>query len=356
MTKQEYMKTAQEKERQAFDRIDEMAKSFQENPESIAEFLEFGTKFYHYSPRNTALIRKQNPGATYVDSYVGWKEKNAHVLKGSKALQILVPVNVTYLKTDNGWIQLSRASDETKRLYHDGKIESRTKLCYKIGNVFDISQTDFPKEEYPKLFHMGYPSVFHEDISRGLKDFSEQALNCKVFIKDLSSIALRGRYLHTEPPVIELNEKLESTQKLSTLSHELGHALIHAKDSKKSTFQKEFEADAFSIMLCTEFGIELTESRKKHLADHYRNFREIIIMEHPGGKDVEKILQEELFKSFSNVFEIYRNNIDEIQKCVEVYVPREQLKKEDEQKMEEQRMELESDIPQQESMETEMII
>lgn len=324
MTKQEYRKAAQEKEKQAFQRIDEMAKSFQVKPESIAEFLEFGSRFYDYSPRNTMLIQKQNPGATYVDSYVGWKEKGANVLKGSKALQILVPVNVTYLETDQGWVSLSRASDETKKSYQEGKISSRTKLCFKIGNVFDISQTNFPKEEYPKLFCMGYASSLHEDISRGLVDFLEQNLDCKVVITDMSSIALRGQYLHADPPVIELNDKMESTQKLSTLSHELGHALIHAEVNQKSRSQKEFEADAFSIMLCAEFGIEITESRKKHLSDHYREFRDFI-MENIQGDDTEKLFEEKLFKSFSNVFEIYRENIDKIQECIEVYVPREQL-------------------------------
>lgn len=324
MTKQEYRKAAQEKERQVFERIDEMAGNFRENPESIAEFLEFGSRFYHYSPRNTMLIQKQNPGATYVDSYAGWKEKNAHVLKGSKALQILVPVNVMYLETEQGWLPLSSAAEEMKNLYRDGKINSRSKLRYKIGNVFDISQTDFPKEEYPELFYMGYSSELHEDICRGLADFSKQSLGCEVVIKDLSSIALRGRYMHTHPPVIELNDRLESTQKLSTLSHELGHALIHAQDNGKSTSQKEFEADAFSIMLCAEFGIELTESRKKHLADHYGVFQDFVMRRHIG-RELGQALDEELFRSFSNVFEVYRENIDNIQKCVGVYVPREKL-------------------------------
>lgn len=324
MTKQEYRKAAQEKERQAFERIDEMAGTFRVNPESIAEFLEFGSRFYHYSPRNTMLMQKQNPGATYVDSYAGWKEKNAHVLKGSKALQILVPVNVTYLETEQGWLPLSRASEGTKKLYRNGKINSRSKLCYKIGNVFDISQTDFPKEEYPKLFHMGYPSSLHEDICKGLVDFLMRSLGCEVVQKDLSSIALRGRYMHTKPPVIELNDKLESTEKLSTLSHELGHALIHAEDNGESISQKEFEADAFSIILCAEFGIELTESRKKHLANHYGAFQDFVMRRHIG-RELGQALDEELFRSFSNVFEVYRENIDNIQEYVEVYVPREKL-------------------------------
>lgn len=316
----EYIEQARAKEEQAFSAIRDMVESFREDPQKMAEYFAFGAQFYHYSPRNVMLVMKQNPGATYVDSYMGWKERGAHVLKGAKALQILVPVTVTYLKSATGWVPLSKAPEQLKEQNKCGEVEEKKERRYKVGNVFDISQTSFPKELYPELFFMGYPSELHEDICRGLKDFAEEELGCQVLEIDLESISLRGRYVHTIPPVIHLNRKLESTQKLSTLSHELGHALIHHGNPGYSEARKEFEADAFSIMLCTSYGVEITESRKEHLAEHYRTFERESTQD-MTSEETGKICEEKMMESFSHIFDIYREHEEKIASYVERYVP-----------------------------------
>ena len=84
MTKQEYIKQAQAKEQQAFSRIQSLAESFQANPEKMAEYFAFGSQFYHYSARNVMLLMNQNPGVSYVDSYMGWKQRAANVKKWEK--------------------------------------------------------------------------------------------------------------------------------------------------------------------------------------------------------------------------------------------------------------------------------
>ena len=320
MTKAEYIKQARAKEEQAFATIRGMAESFREDPKKLAQYFAFGAQFYHYSPRNIMLVMAQNPGATYVDSYKGWEEKGAHVLKGAKSLQILVPVTVTYLETEKGWVALSRASEELKEQYQIGMVASEKKQCYKLGNVFDISQTSFPKERYPELFSMGYPSELHEDICRGLKDFAAEELGGSVMETDLESIRLLGQYVHSISPIIRLNEKLESTQKLSNLSNELGHALVHRGNPEYSKARKEFEADAFSIMLCAAYGVEITEPRREHLANHYRAFEQECI-QGTDPKELDKIREEKMMESFSRIFAVYQEHAEKIGAYVDRYVP-----------------------------------
>lgn len=323
----DYMETAKEKEEAAFQAIVDLAENFEQAPETIAEYLAFSSRFYSYSPRNVMLIMEQNPGATFVDSYVGWKKREAQVQKGQHGMSILVPVNITYLHVEDKWIQLSHATREQKQMAQKGEIETRSKRFFKTGTVFDIAQTDFPKEQYPRLFYMGYASEDHEKICQGLMDFSNEQLGCEVHIADLSSIALRGRYIHSDPPVIELNRKLEATQKLSTLSHELGHALVHsgAGDKNITTAQKEFEADAFSIMLDSSYGMELTESRKHHLAAHTSDFRKHVMTNNTGSEEEKvNIWKETLYRSFDRVYHIYRENIPKIEKYVERFLDRQE--------------------------------
>ena len=97
--------------------------------------------------------------------------------KGAKALQVLVPVETTLLKDGDHYVRYSDASKELQEAYKNNQIDSLIRKSYKIGNVFDISQTDFPKEKYPEYFSMGYPSELHAQILKGLQDYSLNTLH-----------------------------------------------------------------------------------------------------------------------------------------------------------------------------------
>lgn len=314
--KKDYKEIAKKKEQEAYKRIVNIAESFEQSKDKLAEFFEFGTKFYQYSPRNVMLMLSQNPNITYVDSFLAWKNRDASVKKGEKGINILVPVQITYIKDgkNDKWIKISDASEEEKQKAKAGLVETRKIQAFKIGNVFDISQTTFPKEEYPKIFFMGYTSEMHEKISEALKEYCVKEHSVQVNEGNVESISLRGFYRPADNS-ITLNEIMESTQKLSTLSHEIGHALLH-KDSTKSSAQKEFEADAFSIMLSASFGIEIEETRKDHLSSCYKNFK-------------AEINESDWFKtslnSFSEVFTTFNEEIKAINSYVEKYIPKEEL-------------------------------
>lgn len=79
-------------------------------------------------------------------------------------------------------------------------------------------------------------------------NFCQKHLGYKVaYDTDLRSISLRGA-CNRLTKEITLNPKLNDSQRLSTLTHEMGHAILHGDSNTKGTFQKEFEADAISIM------------------------------------------------------------------------------------------------------------
>lgn len=315
---------AKEQEQNATSLIKNLAENYKANPLDMAELFEFGSRFYDYSAKNNMLIFSQNRNATYVQSYDAWKKMGYPVQAKERSIKIFVPVQATFLNVADGVsVPLSKASAEQKAAYNAGEITGVSRLLFKLGNVFDISQTNMPKEEYPKMFSMGYSSDLHNDICKGLKDFSQEKLNCEVVENNLNSISLRGLYFPKENK-IELNNLLEDTQRLSTLSHELGHALIHRVPSNKSSSQKEFEADAVSIMIQSNYGIELTDSRKQHLADHYNKFKQELL-EKVDPEEADKILSEKMDELYASVFSVYRDNIEDINLCVERYVPNEKL-------------------------------
>lgn len=258
--------------------IQQIAETYVEDPKNIQELLKFNSQFYRYSLKNTMLIQHQNPGAVFVQSYTDWKKMGVLVKGGEKGMKIYRPEEATILKIDNHLVPLEQATDEQKAAYKKGEIESTTKRYFRLGYVFDIAQTNFPKEKLPKYFFMGYASEQHQAIAKGLEEYAKQELGCSVKTENLESISQRGYYKRDTKEIV-LNELLEDSQRLSTLAHELGHAIVHEKDTEKSTVQKELEADALGIMLEMHFGIEPTEGRQRHLAENFRGYQELYTKE-----------------------------------------------------------------------------
>lgn len=322
--KRAWAKKAKDLKDDAFAMVRQVAEEYRCNPEKMIEYFQFASQFYTYSPNNVALIYHQNRGATFVQSFKGWKDMGASVLANASGIHILTPTPTTYLQiNDDTVIKLSNATKKQKELYKQGLIESFQKMNFSVGYVFDISQTTFPKERYPEIFTMGRQSKSHARITNALIKFSEQEIQCPVITENIESISLRGYY---EPLThrIVLNHLMDDTERLSTMSHELGHALVHYNCPDRSTAQKEFEGDALSLMLLERNGIPLEDLRKQHIATHYNVFKKEC--ENEILKSSENILSQEeidekindmLQKSFSNVFSVCQDYFDTIDSYIE---------------------------------------
>lgn len=305
----EWNKNKLDREAEVKNMILNIAEKYEENPDNIAEFLEFGSKFYRYSVKNNLLVYAQNPYANFVQSYGAWKKAGYAVKAKEKGLKVYVPVKATKLKVGDKLVALEQATKEEKTQYKAGEIEAVVETHFAVGTVFDISQTTFPKEQYPKLFQIGYQSSHHAALVKGLTSYAEKKLNCKVNVKELQSISLRGNFIPAKNE-INLNAILEDTEKLSTLTHEIGHAMMQHQPGVE-TVRSEFEGDAIGIMLASHFGVEVTESRRRHCAEQYRLYQQEM---------AEKEEKTDILQILEQVYKIYRRNMPEIQKEVEPYL------------------------------------
>lgn len=318
--KAQYVKKQDEVKEDLEHKIKELAESYKDDPKVFTELLRFNSKFYQYSPKNNNLIYTQNPYATFTDSFVGFKNNGYSVKKGEHGLKIFVPVKVTYLyDTDaNEWVKLSDAVKQLKEKYKKKQIQSKTVLRYKIGTVFDISQTDCPVEDYPKYFNVGYKDKTQDQIYNAIKEYSRSNLNCSVEEIDMKSISLKGQFNPLENK-ISINMLLKDSEKLSTLMHELGHAILHNEihiEGGKKTEQKEFEADALSIMIASHFGVELTEHRLRHLSEHFHKYNELLSAQ-VNKKPVEgEVGLENIDKVLENVSLKFKEIIDGLSKAI----------------------------------------
>jgi hypothetical protein len=206
-------------------------------------------------------------------------------------------------------VQLSKATKEQKKACKEGKLPSEKRLvAFRLGTTFDISQTNFPKERYPELFNMGFNDADQRMLCNAVSDFCQKHLGYKVaYDTDLRSISLRGA-CNRLTKEITLNPKLNDSQRLSTLTHEMGHAILHGDSNTKGTFQKEFEADAISIMFLGDLGIKPSQSRIQHLSQSYNRLK----MDFSESLDTvsEESFDESVQQIFAPVFDTYKKYVD----------------------------------------------
>ena len=219
------------------------------------------------------LIYKQNPRASFVASIKDFNEMGYFVRKGEHGMSISVYMPITTFRTKPSapWRSLKTASDQERAMIKAGMLETREQPRFGTGSVYDISQTTCPLSDYPKLLGLGYNDTQHAAIYAQVKKYCEN-IGIDVREEPLSSVTTRG-YYDSRSRRIVINDLLGDTQKLSTLVHELSHDLVgHNAEMEKSTAQKEFEADALSIMFEQQYGIPTTDVRKSHLAICYTQY------------------------------------------------------------------------------------
>ena len=302
-----------------------MAEEYTADPDKLIELFRFKEQFYNYSLNNSFLIAMQNPHALFVGSYKKFKDMGYNVKRGEHGMKILVPQTLTRFFDGSSWKNLKDATPEEKQKikerasaeqsgkhYDNDLYKSYKRNVFGIGHVFDIAQTDCPAEKYPEIVGLGYSSEQHKQLFDSLAYFSQVYLNCPVSKQDFSSAALRGLYRINERR-IEISSLLQDTQALSTLTHEMGHAILHNDRSKSNvpTCQKELEADALSIMLDIHLGLEVPDARRSHLHEHFckfNNYRE----EHKDDENVPTVID-----VLNNVEKIYRNVFDNIDNFIE---------------------------------------
>lgn len=284
-------------------KVIDLAKNFNDNPQSLIEYLQFSTRFYNYSSRNSLLIYQQNPGAAFCNSYKAYQDMGYSVKRGEHGMKILVPTIKTYLNIDGSPVPLSKATKEQKEAYKQHRIEAEQRIHFKVGTVFDIAQTNCPKEDYPKYFDLGYTSEQHKQLYELMKTYCEKELNCKVHENQFNSVSLRG-FFDPASNSISLSGMFDDSTKLSVLTHETAHAILHKELDKtqiKSEAQMEFEADATSVMLQSYFGLQIPESRQRHISEQYKKMC--------ANKN---ITQSDITKSLDRSHQAYKSVIENI--------------------------------------------
>lgn len=227
-----------------------------------AEYLQFSLKFHQYSFLNTLLIMLQRPNATCVASFQTWKRMKRYVKKGERGIEIFVPMLSFDLRQGEHPAADVKPSIDPATEEEPAESPGKTILGFKMGYVFDASQTDGdPLPERP------YALLEGEDggMFAVLKAAIETLLQIPVTFSSLPPGTIGCcRYEpgpDCRPVAITISDDptLSGAQRLDTLAHEAGHAMLHSgleyrQHSERS--MRELEAESVAFCILSAMGID----------------------------------------------------------------------------------------------------
>lgn len=290
MTKINYKSKTQEKIAAMESEMWDQVKAYLANPQDMLEYLKFLRRFPQYSVRNRMMVNLQRPGATALGSFSFFKKNNVHVKKGEKGLKIFVPTKSSYffrkVGDDSKTVSLKQATKEEKQAIKENKIKLYTHQYFVLGTVFDVTQTDLPKEEYPKLFpnlHENFATTQqydHKQIILGINEIlSNLGVKQELATANTWDQGTAKGYYRPATKTIVLNPDNTDSENDAVLLHELSHAILHSEKlnpvqeslklthhSKMTTAERELEAEMTAYLICSEVGIDTKESSLRYIA------------------------------------------------------------------------------------------
>lgn len=296
------------------------------DPEKTLQYLEFLAQFHKYSPRNRAMILSQRQSAIGVGSYKWFQSQGYQVQRGEKGIKIMAPATVTlFSRQKNGTSQLVKLSEATaneKKQIAAGKIKTRSKTVYRLGTVFDVTQTNMPKDKYPEYYpnrHVDF-EIKDKQQAQELKEALQavgKELQVKLITKEKfdklapqEQDAIREKLGNAKGAffpaanTIMMNPKNTPSEDITVLIHELAHATLHNASPNKEAKEwlaknglekinadqpvaiKELQAEMTSYLVAKKHGIDTSATAQTYIGSWTQNNQKLSEMKPIEQQDI----------------------------------------------------------------------
>ncbi|VEU75767.1 Domain of uncharacterised function (DUF955) [Mycoplasmopsis maculosa] len=269
-TKETTKQTTKEKLFDDVETIDKELDEFILDPNKWDSFLPYLAN--HYSVRNNYIISKNK--ASIVKTLSAWNKENINIKKGEKAIWLLAPKSTKFINLDNKLVPFSKLKPEQFKNINKKDIIYKTFAGFRPFTVFDITQTDLPKEKYPKdyfnYFNFMSSNDLNIEIANKLYEYLinkiAEKYNIKVNYENLKTVS--GKLVqNTNNPIIMFNTNNELRQNIRVLFHELSHFLLKHNYEKTKRGICEFEAELSAYLISAILGLKEKESSFRYIKE-----------------------------------------------------------------------------------------
>ena len=213
------------------------------------QMLNVAARFHTYSPNNIWLILAQSPDATQVAGFHTWRKLGRQVRKGERGIAILAPM-----------VSRARPIDDTDTAAHPGLV--RVLRGFRVVYVFDLAQTDgnpIP-DVTPTMLTGQDPTGWYDQVAALVvaAGFTLQRQDCSP-ANGTTNFTTRQVTVHPD---------LSPAQAVKTLTHEVGHVLLHDDTERTVTdrARTEVEAESVAYLVCATLGIDSDDYSFPYLA------------------------------------------------------------------------------------------
>ncbi len=252
--------------RKALDTIESGLENINSNEDWI-KYLTFQSRFYNYSYNNTILIMMQRPEASYVRGLKAWNQLGRYVRKGEKGIGILCPCIRK--------VEVFAEPDDIN-VYNDKEGEKQTKKVisgFRVGYVYDISQTDGDDSKLPVLVK-GLAGNSEEE--KAIYDALFEYVSKSYPVQEVTGTSAKGSY-NIETHEITIRKDLEPKHKVHSIIHELSHAVdftMHP-DSEIARNKRELIAESCAFVVCIRIGIDASSYSFPYLKSWLKDPKEL---------------------------------------------------------------------------------
>lgn len=245
--------------------------------DNYAAYLTAMSKFHRYSYGNIVLILSQCPEASQVAGLRTWNSFGRSVKKGEHGIQILMPCSYTTRREKNAEPAQDTTQDKNGQDAQDTSVISH--LRFKIGYVFDISQTE-GREIPDTVRELSGDVAQYEAVCTALREVSPVPIEFGPL-----PYGVRGSYNHADQN-ITIRPGMSQAQTVKTMIHEIVHSKLHALPvengivighHEKDQDTREVEAEGVAYVVCQRFGIDTSEYSFGYVAGW------------DGGKDMPRL-------------------------------------------------------------------
>ena len=222
LSKEEYAQKKRAEKDAVYQMADESAREIVSDPEKFKSFLDTQSRIDRYSAVNALLIYKQYPQAGQLKDFDDWSKDNVKILKGTKSISILEPVE--YVKRDG-----------------------TTGISYNVKKVFDISQTNGKRPPAPTV------DRDPKQLITTLLDSSPVNVEAT---NELPYPNMAAFYNNEEQTLYVKRDVGDSVAVAQCVAQELGHAQLSINSDTYSRSDMGFQAVCIGYMLCKKYGID----------------------------------------------------------------------------------------------------
>ena len=222
LSKEEYAQKKRAEKDAVYQMADESAREIVSDPEKFKSFLDTQSRIDRYSAVNALLIYKQYPQAVQLKDFDDWSKDNVKILKGTKSISILEPVE--YVKRDG-----------------------TTGISYNVKKVFDISQTNGKRPPAPTV------DRDPKQLITTLLDSSPVNVEAT---NELPYPNMAALYNNEEQTLYVKRDVGDSVAVAQCVAQELGHAQLSINSDTYSRSNMGFQAVCIGYMLCKKYGID----------------------------------------------------------------------------------------------------